>query len=330
MGKKSKRGSGPRPGSDRAQRVEARKARQVASLAPPRRPFAGLAAECDLVALRSFVASATARLELIEPGPPEPVLTSALPADNPSRPAAAPGTRNDVTLATILPSAVAGLVRESQGAPEGLVALQTEPEPVELNQALAAAISWAAHAAPGQEYRGGELDADAATLDTVLKADASLSIVVHNDFTWWFAPGAEVPAELGPLLDRANDTVLPSARLHPETGTGAPWWVNAGERAHLRWVRPESEDELMNALARLHATGRLTLGAGSRFAGSFRTHGLLVPVFDLDNEFHHEHWYPALDQLDAWLGEALTHTGELSIAERSSRDGIRGRQVTLR
>lgn len=86
----------------------------------------------------------------------------------------------------------------------------------------------------------------------------------------------------------------------------------------------------MTALARLHAAGRLTLGEGSRFAGSFRTHGLLVPVFDLDNELHHEEWYPGLDQFDEWLAEALAVTADLTSDERRSRDGIRGRQVTLR
>ena len=86
----------------------------------------------------------------------------------------------------------------------------------------------------------------------------------------------------------------------------------------------------MTALARLHAAGRLTLGEGSRFAGSFRTHGLLVPVFDLDNEMHHEEWYPGLNQFDAWLSDALAQTAPLTPDERSSRDGIRGRQVTLR
>ncbi|MGV9827330.1 MULTISPECIES: DUF5926 family protein [unclassified Gordonia (in: high G+C Gram-positive bacteria)] len=330
MAKKSKRGSGPRPGSNRAERVAARKARQLASMAPPPRPFAGLAAECDLVALRSFVPSATARLDLIEPGPPEPEVTSVMPDDNAQRVPPPPGTRNEVTLATILPGAVAGMVRESRGAPEGLAALQTDPEPADLNHALAAAISWAAHATPGSELRSADTADDAGSLSDVLAVDAPLDIIVHGDFSWWFAPGVEAPPEVAAMLERANETVLPSARLHPKSEVGAPWWVDAGERAHLRWVRPEPEDDLMNALARLHAAGRLTLGEGSRFAGSFRTLGLLVPVFDLDNEMHHEEWYPGLDQLDTWLGEALAQTGDLTIDERSSRDGIRGRQVTLR
>lgn len=328
MGKKSKRGSGPRPGSNRAERVAARKARQAASLTATPRPFAGLAAECDLVALRSFVPSATAVLDLVEPGPPQPELTSVMPDATVQAPAAAPGTRNTVVLATILPGAVAGLCRENRGAIQGLAALQTDPEPDDVALGLASAIEWAAHAEAGSEYPGG-VD-DPTPLSELLVADAELDIVVHDDFSWWFPPGSDVPQEISSMLERANDTILPSARMRVASGKGAPWWVDAGDRAHVRWVRPEPEDDVMTALARLHAAGRLTLGEGSRFAGSFRTHGLLVPVFDLDNERHHEEWYDALDQLDVWLGEALAQTGELSGAERSSRDGIRGRQVTLR
>ena len=119
MAKKSKRGSGPRPGSNRAERVAARKARAAATLEPSPRPFAGLAAECDLVALRSFVSSATAVLDLVEPGPTIPEPTSVMPDDAP-RPAPKAGERNEVLLATILPGAIPALVREFRGAPQGL------------------------------------------------------------------------------------------------------------------------------------------------------------------------------------------------------------------
>ncbi|MDR2281100.1 MAG: DUF5926 family protein, partial [Gordonia sp. (in: high G+C Gram-positive bacteria)] len=147
---------------------------------------------------------------------------------------------------------------------------------------------------------------------------------------WWFAEGAEPEPQVKAMLQRANDTILPTARLHPASGVGAPWWVDAGERAHLRWVRPEDEESLMNALARVHAAGALTMGENSRFAGSFRTHGLVVPVFDLDVEAHHEEWHDGLEALDAALTEALADTSDLTAAQRSSRAGIIGRQVTLR
>lgn len=328
MGKKSKRGSGPRPGSNRAERVAARRARQFAAVAAPARPFAGLAAECDLVALRAFVASATARLDLIEPGPPEPELTSVVPGATPTPPPPAPpGVRHEVYLGTILPGAVTAMVREVNTAPEGLVGLQVDPEPVDVAAALSAAIAWVAHAEVGAEFVPA---AEPAPLAEVLKPDAPLDITVYEDFSWWMQPGAEVPADVAMMLERANDTIMPTARMVSASGIGAPWWVDAGEKAHLRWVRPEPEDDLMNALARLHAAGHLSLGEGSRFAGSFRTHGVLVPVFDLDPERHHEEWYDGLNEFDERLTAALGVTADLTAAERSSRDGIRGRQVTLR
>ncbi|MFM9377212.1 DUF5926 family protein [Gordonia sp. VNK21] len=319
MGKKSKRGSGPRPGSNRAERVAARKARQAAALAAPARPLAGLAAECDLVAMRAFIAAATAQVRF---------------ADGVDAP-------NEVDFATILPGAVPAMVRERDAATwgergaakgvdgtvrQGLAALQTDPEPADLAGELAAAISWAASAEPGAEYDGEPAER---ALTELLDPEQQLDVVVYQDFSWWFE-GGQIPAELAPMIDRANDTIMPTARLTPTSGVGAPWWVDAGERAHLRWVRPEDEDALMKAMARLHAAGRLTMGEGSRFAGSFRTHGLLVPVFDLDNEKHHEEWYAGLDQLDAWLTEALADESDLDAAERNSRAGIIGRQVTLR
>ncbi|MFT3660538.1 MAG: DUF5926 family protein [Gordonia sp. (in: high G+C Gram-positive bacteria)] len=322
MAKKSKRGT-PRPGSNRAEKVAARKARQTAVPTGPVRPFADLpAAECDLVALRAFIASATAQVTFAD----------------------GVDAANEADFATILPGAVPGLVRSREAAKwgergaaeagpdgmvtQGLVALQTDPEPADLAGSLASALAWAANAAPGSEYRGGVADAPA--LDRIVDPSAPLEVVVYNDFGWWFGDDVDVDPQVAAMLERADDTIMPTARLAPPSGTGAPWWVDAGDRAHLRWVRPEDEEALMKAMARLHAAGRLTMGEGSRFAGSFRTHGLLVPVFDLDNELHHEEWYDGLDALDAAFAEALADDSELTAAERSSRAGIIGRQVTLR
>ena len=123
--------------------------------------------------------------------------------------------------------------------------------------------------------------------------------------------------------------IMPSARLEGD-GVVAAWWVDAGEKAHLRWVRPEDEDELMLALARVHAAGGLHLGEGSRYAGSFRTHGLLVPVFDLDRELHAQEWASATAELGDRLAQALAVDAPLTSRRASRRDGLRGRQVTLR
>ncbi|GAA2060891.1 DUF5926 family protein [Williamsia deligens] len=307
MAKKSKRGSGPRPGSNRAERVAARKARQAAAASAPARPFAGLSAECDLVALRAFVASATVAVTPRGEGV---------------------GT-NAVSLATILPGAVQALTRDAgDTGVEGLVGLQTEFEPADVTAELAGALLWASSAEAGEPY-APLADEDAPDLVDVLGADATLDITLHEDFGWWFSPEQDVSPDIAAMVEQASESILPTARISGDLG-GAPWWVDAGERAHVRWVRPESEDDLMTALARLHAADKLTLGEGSRFAGSFRTHGLLVPVFDLDNEMHPDEWIEPCARFEADLSAALAETGDLTAAQRRSRDGIRGRQVTLR
>jgi len=86
------------------------------------RPFEGLAGECDLIALREFVPSATAVLPLAgEPG-------------------------REVTLASVLPMASAAMVREDGNA---LVGLQVQTSSVDLSRDLARAIEWTLSAEPG-------------------------------------------------------------------------------------------------------------------------------------------------------------------------------------
>ena len=75
---------------------------------------------------------------------------------------------------------------------------------------------------------------------------------------------------------------------------------------------------------------RLLSGIYEPTRGSAVVKGRVVPVFDLDNEMHHEEWYAGLNELDRRLAEALADTSPLTIEQRSSRNGIRGRQVTLR
>jgi hypothetical protein len=268
------------------------------------RPFAGVAAECDLVALRAFVASATVDLPLLA------------------------GGANPVRLVTVLPGAGPALVREEAGSVVGLVALQTQPEHHEPGEALAAAIRWATESAAGDTL--SEVDTtESGSLAEVLDPSAQLEITVHNDFNWWIDGQGTPDPQIAAMIEQANAAIMPTARLAGDF-VGAPWWVDAGERAHLRWIRPEPEDDVMAALARVHAAGGLTLGEGSRFAGSFRTHGLLVPVFDLDNELHPTEWTAGVETFNDRLNEALASDAELTSDERRSRDGIRARQVTLR
>lgn len=270
------------------------------------RPFEGLAAECELVALREFVPSATAVLPLL--GTPE----------------------REVTLATVLPVASAGLVRSDGVA---FVGMQVQTRSADIGRDVARSIRWALSAKEGDVLPVVDTDEDDdIRLADVIDPKADLEPVLHNDFSWWMPEDAAEPTgDVALSLERANAAILPTDRLNAD-GVRAAYWVDAGEKAHLRWVRPEPEEDLLAALARLSVRGELDLGEGSRFAGSFRAHGLLVPVWDLDREMHAREW----DEPAKALGERLTAAVEsladepTTEAERRARDGLRGRQVTLR
>jgi hypothetical protein len=130
-------------------------------------------------------------------------------------------------------------------------------------------------------------------------------------------------------LERANSVIMPTEPVVAD-GVHAAYWVDTGSKAHLRWVRPEPEDALLAALARLQARGELGLSADARFAGSFRAHGLLVPVWDLDRELHVKEWAEPVAAFAKALDTALADDSPLTEAERRARDALAGKQVTLR
>ena len=111
-----------------------------------------------------------------------------------------------------------------------------------------------------------------------LITDTSLDITVHDGFEYWIDDIPERDASMEAALEQANGGVMPTSRL---TSVEAAYWTNVGTKEHLRWVMPHPEDQLLDALARLHAAGQDSVAEGSRFVGMFRAHGLLAPVWDL-------------------------------------------------
>lgn len=303
MAKKSRRNFEAKPDSNRQAKLAARAAERE-ELAGNPRPFAGVVGECDIVAMQQFVPSATAKVELA-------------------------GVDHPVYLSTVLPGAIAALTRAIPSGTESFVGLQTAVYGLAPERDLAASLAWVAKSEAGDTLQAADPTDEDPELAELLKGNESLEVTVHDNFAWWAAEGAEVHPQIAQAIQHANGAMMPSARIDTP-GADAAWWVDAGERAHIRWVRPEDEDALFDAMARLHNRGELTLGAGSSFAGSFRTTGLLVPVFDLDNTKAADHWTDGLATLDAKFTEALAETGELSSEERASRNGLRARQVTLR
>ena len=270
------------------------------------RPFAGLAAECQLVALREFVPSATAPLPLAQPA------------------------ERDVTLATVLPTAAAAIVRPDNRA---LVGLQVLKSSADLSRDLGRAVSWALTAEPGSVLPtvSTTSDGEQVRLQDLLAPETPLDVTVHPDFAWWI-PGDEPPSgEAAASLQQANAAIMPTEAV---TGVGveSAYWVDASDKAHLRWARPEPEEQLLAALARLAARNELDLGGDSRFAGSFRAHGVLVPVWDLDREQHAREWVAPAEAFAPRLADALDSLDAtpLTDPERRALRGLRGRQITIR
>ena len=159
-----------------------------------------------------------------------------------------------------------------------------------------------------------------------LISDSSLDITVHDGFEYWIDDIPERDAAMEAALEQANGGVMPTSRL---TSVEAAYWTNVGTKEHLRWVMPHPEDELLDALARLHAAGQDSVAEDSRFVGMFRAHGLLAPVWDLPVGTGAEVLEEPAATFAAALDDALKG-GELSAAERSARAGLANRQVTIR
>jgi hypothetical protein len=267
---------------------------------PVSRPFEGLPGECDWVAMRELVPSATAPLTLKD-------------------------SDREVTLATLLPLALPAIVRADGRV---LLGLQVHARSGDVSRDLAHVLEQALDAEPGTMVSITGLPGSGPRLQDLVDTDAAVEPTVHRDFEFWLEGSTTDDPEVSASMERANAAVVPTVRL--PAAVGAAYWCRIGDKAHLRWVVPYQEDALLDALARLAAAGTLGLGEDTRYAGSFRAHGLLVPVWDLPVEPLAGQWEEPAVGFAGRLTEALAATGPLSSAERRARDGLRGRQLTLR
>ncbi len=270
--------------------------------APPvARPFEGLPGEADWVALRELVPAATATLRTT--------------------------SGRDVTLASVLPGGTPALVRANG---EILLGVQMQTSSDDVSRDIGTALAAALEAPAGAPVDPGPIGAAGSArprLQQLLDLSAPLEVTVHDDFGFWLEGTDPGPAALAGL-EHANEAILPTVRL---AGLDAAYWVRPGNgRAHLRWVRPESEEPLLDALARLSAAEELTLGAGTRSAGAFRALGLVVPVWDLPADTAAEDWVRPATEFQTRLEQALAVTEPLNSDERRARAGLFSRQITLR
>ena len=127
-------------------------------------------------------------------------------------------------------------------------------------------------------------------------------------------------------LERANAVATPTARLASVEGA---YWMQLSDRRQVRWVLPEDEARLVDALARLQVADGLELASGTRYLGSFRASGLVVPVWDLPDGTEVDEVEDAAAGFRARLDDALGEAAPLSGAERRARESLRARQLTV-
>jgi hypothetical protein len=268
------------------------------------RPFAGLASECDWVALREIVPAATSPVRLGDG------------ADD--------RAGQTITVATVLPMAWPALVRMDGSTFLGLQVNVGSGDP---SRDAADALERAFATEPGNPVPPEGLPGPGPRLQDLIDPTSTLEVTVHDGFDFWLEGAGDVDGSVRASLERANAGVIPTQRL---TAVEAAYWCRVSAKEHLRWVMPYDEEPMLDAMARLHARGEDSMGEGTRYVGSFRAAGLLVPVWDLPLDHGAEPLEEPAAAYAARLADAITETTPLTDAERRARSGLLSRQVTLR
>ncbi|MEU1605634.1 DUF5926 family protein [Micromonospora matsumotoense] len=268
------------------------------------RPFEGLADEPEWIALRELVPAASAPLRL----------TPDLVEEHGDRP---------VTLATVLPMAAPAMTK-----PDGrvFIGLQRHQQSGDVSRDLAEALLCALRTEPGGAVTVPPLPGPGRRLQDIL-VDGPLDITMHDGFDFWLDPGAADDPTVQASLERANAAIYPTVKL---AAARAAYWCQVPEKAHVRWVLGDDEDAALDALSRLSASAVLTLGEGTKFAGMFRAHGRLAPVWDLPEDVPAAEWEEPVAAFAKRYSDALAEKEPLDAAGRRARQGLLGRQLTLR
>ena len=263
------------------------------------RPFAGLTGEADLIAMRELVPAATAPLALA-------------------------GSDRAVLLCTLLPMAAPALVRQDGTIWLGLQVQHGFGDP---SRDLGAVLEKALAAQPGDVVGLTDPPSEGNRLQDLV-TEAPLEVTVHEGFDFWVSDVEDPTGAVHASLEAANAAAHPTVRLG---SVEAAYWTDVGTKEHLRWVMPhDDEEQLLTALARLHAAGKDSVAEGSRLVGMFRVHGVLVPVWDLPLGTGADVLESPAAQFRKDLDAALADDSPLTPEERSARNGLANRQLTIR
>ena len=230
-----------------------------------------------------------------------------------------------VTLATVLPMAWPGLVRQDG---ELFVGLQVPGGSGDASRDVAHALELALDAEPGTPIAPSALPGAGARLQDLLDTDVPLQVTVHDGFDFWLEGVEDRSPDVVASMERANEAVVPTVRL---TSVEAAYWCQirgaqppalgrparrgvpagrAGPAARDRWRHGRRGVALRRVVPRARP-GRAGVGPGR--AGT-SAEALEEPV----------------DAFAGRLAEALVDPAPLSDAARRARDGLRSRQLTLR
>jgi hypothetical protein len=225
---------------------------------------------------------------------------------------------------TVLPGIAPALARRDG---EVWLAAQVAHQSADPSMDFAEALRLGLEAAPGEAVSMTGLPSGGPRLQDVVDASAGFPVTVFDGFEFWFEDEDDPDGSIAATLENLNSSMDPTTRLE---SVEAGYWTSVGTKEHLRWVMPHDEERLLTALARLHAAGADQLTPESRLVGSFRAHGLLVPVWDLPVGTGAGAIEEPARKLADRLGEALADSTALTDAQRSARQGLATRQVTIR
>lgn len=261
------------------------------------RPFEGLAAEADLVAMREILPLATIPATLTaEYGNAEVVLT------------------------TILPQMSAAMRR---GDGVLLIATQTIMSSGDASLDIASRIIEGLELTEGQVLQVSEQPTPGPRLQDIVTSFGELEL--HELPTYWMTAEEAAKPENKRALEDSREQIVPTKIVEGVTGA---YWCRMN-REFVRWVRPESRDAVLDGLARLRAAGDFSFDE-SRFVGAFRALGMIIPVWELARGSEADELSAPMKEFETKLAAAIASTAPLTPEEKRARAGIVSRQVTLR
>lgn len=263
------------------------------------RPFEGLAFETELVAMREILPAATLKVRTnSEYGNEELLIVSMLPQ-------------------------MVGAVRRSDGVL--LVAMQTVMNSGDLSLDVADRIIQGLELQPSETFNQVDEPQSGLRLQDVLDLDFAAEFTLEEDLAFWVGADELEDPQTKQAIAQTKDQLIATKEI---AGVKGAYWTKM-QRLFLRWVRPEAQDEVLNAIARLQNNRELHFG-DARFVGAFRALGLLIPVFELADGVEADDLAAPLAEFAQKLDAAIADETPLNPEERRAKAGIISRQVTLR